>query len=83
MQVLMAIIIFATTDGLPYDAAELLGSMSRQIALRYFASAKCLAVVTEDDSSIMDYVKALDIPNFQVHLTRTVLESKRLTPGSY
>jgi hypothetical protein len=81
MQLVIAVLVFATTNGLSHDATKALGRMSRQIALKYFASAKCLAVVTEEDSSIMDYVKALDIPNFHVQLPRTVMESKRLTAG--
>jgi hypothetical protein len=74
MQFVIAVLAFASANGLPDDVTEALGRMTRHVALQYFANARCLAVVTEENSSIMNYVKTLDIPSFNVQLPRTVTE---------
>jgi hypothetical protein len=81
MLVLLAVLATAMADGLLHDRA--LGRMSRQIALRYFRSAKCLAVVTEGDSCIMDHLQPLNMATFHVQLLRDVMTSERLTSGPH
>lgn len=74
----MALVV-AASHAFPYDDA--LGRMTREIALKYFSRAKCLAVMTEDGSSIVDHIQMLDTPTFHVQLPHHVFESKRLTAG--
>jgi hypothetical protein len=78
---LLAVLAIAIADGLPHDRT--LGRMSRQIALLYFRSAKCLAVVTEGNSSIMDHIQPLNIATFHVQLPRGGMTSERITSGLY
>jgi hypothetical protein len=74
-------LVFPTSHAFPYD--DVLGSLTRQIALRYFAHAKCLGIMTEDGSSIVNYVQMLDVTTFHVQLPHYIFESKRLTAGGY
>jgi hypothetical protein len=77
----LAIAMIAIANGLQHDRE--LGKMSRQIALKYFRSANCLAVVTEGDSCIVDHMQPLNMATFHVQLLRDVMTSERLTSGPY
>jgi hypothetical protein len=78
-----AVFIFATTNGLQNGTTEELGRMSHMIALKHFTTAKCLAVVTEGNRSIVECMQALVIRTFHIQLPRTAMESKRVTAGLY
>jgi hypothetical protein len=77
----MLALLAALATGMADDRA--LGRLTSQIALTYFRNAKCLAVVTEGDSSIADHMQPLNITTFHVRLPRDFMKSERLTPGQY
>lgn len=74
----------AATRGLPYDVTKELAGMSREIASRHFSNSKCLALLTDDNNDIMDYIHPQDIPIFHVHLPFAEMkDSKVPSSGLY
>ena len=65
------------------DLTEILGTLARQIVLKYFLdlpiSNLCLGIITEDNDDILNYLQPLDIATYHIHLSRQeFLHSKRL-----
>jgi hypothetical protein len=79
MLVLLAVLATGMAGGSLHDWA--LGRMAGQIALTYFGNATCVAVVTEGDSSTVDYMQQLSMTTFRVQLPRDFMRSERLTAG--
>ena len=66
--------VIATTD-----LTELLGSLARDIVLKYFMDLprsnnnECLGIITEDSSEILDYLLPLNITTYHIHLPFSLL----------
>jgi hypothetical protein len=71
----------AVTYGLPDDITEELARMSREIASRHFLKSTCVALVTDNNNDIVDYIHPLDIPVLHVHLPLAVMKDSKVQPS--
>jgi hypothetical protein len=78
LAVAVCLFAVATTHGLSDDATEELARMSRQIVSKHFLNSKCLALVSDDNGDIMDYIHPLDIPVLHVHLPFAVMKKSKI-----
>jgi hypothetical protein len=82
LPIIAATLVFAITYGLPNDVTDELARMSHEVASRYFLKSKCLVLLTDDNSDIVDHVHPLDIPVLHVHVPfATMKDSKALPSG--
>jgi hypothetical protein len=78
-----AVFMLPTAHSLSNDITEELARMSREITSKHFSKSKCVAVVTDHNEDIIQYIYPLDIPVLQVHLPfETMKDSKVLSTGT-
>ena len=76
----MSPVFLVLTALLHCDADMMLGRLARQVVEQHFTDCRCLAVVTEDTSDIVDHIAPLELPFYHVQLSlRELMTSQRLS----
>jgi hypothetical protein len=63
-----AVFVLSTAQRLSNDATEELARLSSEITSKHFSKSKCVAVVTDYNADIMQYMNPINIPFVSVHL---------------
>jgi hypothetical protein len=80
---LVAIIIIVENKALPKRLKEELARMSHEIAINHFSNTKCIALVTEDNSDIVDLLSPLEVPVLHTRIpAKVLLKSPPLSTGN-
>ena len=78
LALLAAVFTLAVAQRLSDDVTEDLATMSREIISKYFAGSKCVAVVTDFNVDIIQYIYPMDMPILHVHLPVGIMRDPKV-----
>ena len=81
MIIILLIMFFRDYKVLGSEINQILGGMSRDVALKYFINierSQCVGVITEKNDDFMDYLFPIYFPTYHIKISSEVLHSPRL-----
>lgn len=77
------LVAIASSHALPHYVTEELAAMVHKVISVHFTMSKCVALITEDNTKLMDDIHPLQIPVLHVNLTLSFIKnSERLPTGA-